>query len=208
MLLVVLILWLSKNHCFFERSDSFPNPYRSWRFYSPARLCSSTLFTRKTPFVLKLNAISVRGSLAATNQPPLCLSLHVAFHPVTNRNVPPFWTQRSPFVSANCLTQWFSKFYFILRAYNPQNCQFLLNKVTKMIFANISHYLVIVKNNIRLWIKQTLITSVIVRKQLVLAYCRHSHLNQARCADFHVLKKSNDKILRFFHPEISSPIPY
>jgi len=42
-------------------------------------------------------------------------------------------------------------------------------------------------------------------KQLVLAYCRHSHLNQPRCAIFISVEETNNKHLRFFHPQLFLP---
>ena len=42
-------------------------------------------------------------------------------------------------------------------------------------------------------------------EQLVLAYCRHSYLNQPRCAVFICVEQTNNKNLRFFPPQLFLP---
>jgi len=47
--------------------------------------------------------------------------------------------------------------------------------------------------------------TMMMMKHLVLAYCRHSHLKQPRCAIFTCVEETNNKNLRIFHPQLFLP---
>jgi len=88
---------------------------------------------------------------------------------------------------------------------NPNAVNSSPTKITKNTTAKVSQCL-LWRNNRRLWTSyrtDSLITSVTAVKQLVLACCRHSDINQPRSAVF--MCWTNSKNLRFFHPQLFLP---
>ena len=80
------------------------------------------------------------------------------------------------------LGQWCSKFFSYSPLTNPNTVGSSPTEITEKIFANISHYC---EGIIDYYEPNRLLQCQALQlKQLVLAYCRHSHLNQYRCAVF------------------------